>query len=1797
MKRFQLWLTLTVLMMLFGVRVDAHDIAVENDDGVTIYYVWTNNGTELAVSYKGTSSSTYKDEYTGEVVIPSSVLYKNKKYNVTSIGTSAFYDCKSLTSVTIPNSVKTIESGSFGICKGLKSITIPNSVTSIVGSAFSSCTGLTSITIPNSVTSMSNTAFEGCTNITTVEFHCSEIGNWFSSLKSSITTVIIGEEVITIGKSAFSGFINMASITIPNSVTSIGGSAFSGCTGLTSINIPNSVTSIGGSAFSGCTNISTIEYHCKKIGNWFSYIGSSIRNVIIGNEVTSFDEDAFTNFKGIEKVTIANLDAWCKIQKNNSYYSYPNNHPCQLYLNDKEITNLVIPETVTSIGDYSFAYFTNITTVTIPNSVTSICTYAFSGCTGLTSVTIGNSVTSIGEHAFEGCAGLKTIEIPVSVKNIGSVAFGSTGLISLTIPEGVEIIDDYLCKNCDKLTSVSIPESVTKISEGAFFGCSKLPSITIPSNVESIFALAFAGCSSLKSVTILCPSFRDIFPDTVEELILGEKVTEHLSYSNSWENISSVTFYCQTIKNWFAQKSNIKNITIGNTVTAIDRNAFIECTGLNSITIPGNVKAIGYKAFYNCSGLSTITIDEGVTSIDNSAFQNCTSLSSLALPNSITTIGISAFQGCSNLKTAILGDGVTNIQSYAFQDCTGLTAITIPRNIINISSSFQGCTGIESVTFHCKKIGSWFNGFNGLKEIIFGDEVTTIGKRAFEGCTGLTSIFIPENVTSIDENAFSGCSGLTSLTIPNSMTSINSYTFYECSNLTSLDMGNRIETIREYAFGKCANLNSIIFSDKTSTIENNAFTGVPMSEAKVRVTDLVAFCNNTTIRCLYNINKQLPIRLIDKDGAEITDYTVPDDVKTIGERAFLNCVGLTNVNTGNGVELISNAAFYGCYSINSLILGKNLTQIGGAAFVDCNSLKEVHCYANQVPILDNTAFSNAGDMTLYVPRSIRAQYLNDQNWSKFGLIKGLDDDGNVIEGREVTLNLTTPGMLKTFAFSDEGVDPIKKLTLSGKMNSLDLATLQDEVFAELEYLNLKDVTLVADGGTYKAKAGVSFILSDSCYIKFYQNPNFPDIQQYYYYSNNLAGAFIGVGKLKHVVMPTSIKKIGEWAFYNVKTIEKVDYANDAVEIGHGAFSNSGITHLDIPSTVKTIGYSAFENSTIETLDMSHIEFIGSSAFEDCKYFKANQDGVLDLALTDSIPNYAFKNCASLEKAVLRKLSYLGKEAFSNCTNLEFVTLPDSYELTNSSCFSGTLWFNNLPAEDGIVYWKNSALTYRGEYASTFKLKEGTKLLAEDFLKSGTKPENVTSIELPFSLETISQNSLPSSNVTKLTIPENIRTLYASCPKVKTLTFNAKHIEDYHLSNCGEIKLVVGPNVEYLPQTGTVVLADFSDSPNNVPLTIGRNAFNGSLLTSISLPERTVSIEAGAFYQCKNLPTVTIPSGVKRLSDNYENHGTFEQCTYLSSIQLPVGLEYIGKHCFYNCTNITSIVIPETVKVMDNGAFINCSNLKNVTLPEGLEKMDYCFGDCANLKSISIPKSVRTMETSLYMNDLEEVVYNAVNASGMLCFHSLQKLVIGPDVRKIPSGIYNSDFGIFVNYDSYKIKSHANEVVFEERLEGSKLTIGPSAFWNFAGSTFDIPDGTDSICNSAFLNAAIVVVTIPSSVEYVGADAFKDCKELTRVYCLATEVPKTENNAFTTSCIKNATLYIPIGTKAKYQSATAWKNFGNIVEMGTGDINHTSSLGEAKDEVFGLNGHHKATLTQGLNIIRQADGTVKKVYIK
>ena len=497
----------------------------------------------------------------GDVVVPE---------GVTSIGYSAFKDCRSLKSITLPKSMTSIGKEAFYGCKKLTSVTLPKGVTSIGDTAFWGCSSLTSVTLPEGVTSIGRSAFEDCSSLTSVTLPKSmtSIGDSAFQWCSSLTSITLPEGVTSIGRSAFWGCSSLTSITLPESVTSIGDGAFWRCSSLKSITLPEGVTSIEDSAFEDCRSLTsvTLPQGVTSIGHLAFYRCSSLTSIILPKGMTSIGYRAFYDCRSLTSVTLP--------EGMTSIGSYA-------FSGCSNLTSVTLPEGVTSIGSYAFSGCSSLTSVTLPEGVTSIEDGAFEGCSSLTGITLPQGVTSIGDSAFRGCSSLTSINLPESLTSIGQGAFG--GCRVLADANGFVIVKEILFDYTGPGGDVVVPEGVTSIDESAFSGCSSLTSVTLPEGVTSIGRSAFYDCRSLTSITLP-------------------------------EGVTSIDEYV------FRGCRSLTNITLPEGVTSIGSYAFYDCSSLKSITLPESLTSIGSEAFSGCDRMQSFVLNSKKVKINNDLF-------------------------------------------------------------------------------------------------------------------------------------------------------------------------------------------------------------------------------------------------------------------------------------------------------------------------------------------------------------------------------------------------------------------------------------------------------------------------------------------------------------------------------------------------------------------------------------------------------------------------------------------------------------------------------------------------------------------------------------------------------------------------------------------------------------------------------------------------------------------------------------------------------------------------------------------------------------------------------------------------------------------------------------------------------------------------------------------------------------------------------------------------------------------------------------------------------------------------
>ena len=943
-------------------------------ESMTIPFVGAEAGKTAEDSYQYPFGYIFGElSYTGGTAVTQEYCYSTSRTT-----SDTYYIPSSLRSVTVTGG--NILYGAFYGCSMLTSVTIPDSVTSIGERAFYNCTSLTSIAIPDSVTSIGDYAFRNCTGLNSIHY-TGDMVSWcgITGLGGIMSSgrmlyidgskvegeVIIPDETVTIPSYAFAYQTGITSVTIPGSVTSIGQRAFSGCAAEiiwggtptitaiggyafagyagTSITIPDSVTSIGEWAFSNCAaeiiwgGTPTIT----EIGAYaFAYYDGT--SITIPDSVTSIGSNAFQGCNSLEAVHIADIVKWVAIELGDSYAN-PLYYAGDLYLNGEHVTDLVIPDSVTSIGDYAFYGCDSFASVTIPNSVTSIGSYAFDGCTSLTSVTIGNGVTSIGNWAFDGCTSLISVTIPDSVTSIGRGAFSScSSLESLTIPfvgatkggtsymyfgyifgawndsynddyvpaslkeviiTGGTSIRDYAFEDCTSLTSITIPDGVTSIGRSAFSGCTSLTSITMPNSVTSIGSYAFEGCTSLTSITI---------PDSVTSI--------NDNAFDGCANIMSATMPALAID--AIPQDSLKTVVI-TSGDSIGSSAFRGCRSLTSITIPDSVTSIGFEAFRNCASLTSISIPSSVRSIGYNAFYACDSLASITFKGSVASIGHNAFDGCDALE------------------------------IVDIAS-IRGWAGIE---FEDETANPLSNGsalyLSGelVLDLVFPVGVATIKQYAFYNCSSITSVTLTHGVRTIGNQAFYGCDKLVEVYNGSQLDIVVGYRYgyvgYYAMNITQsstqswftdTDDGYRFiydaTNDSGYLVGYYGNETELTLPDSFT-----AYDGTVVSEYQINDSAFRGCRSLTSITIPDSVTSIVGSAF--EDCTSLTSVTIPDSVTSIGGSAFRDCTSLTSVTIGNGVTSIGSAAFRGCTSLTSITIPDSMTSIRTNAFNGCTSLASV----------------------------------------------------------------------------------------------------------------------------------------------------------------------------------------------------------------------------------------------------------------------------------------------------------------------------------------------------------------------------------------------------------------------------------------------------------------------------------------------------------------------------------------------------------------------------------------------------------------------------------------------------------------------------------------------------------------------------------------------------------------------------------------------------------------------------------------------------------------------------------------
>lgn len=507
-----------------------------------------------------------------------------------------------------------------------------------------------------------------------------------------------------------------------------------------------------------------------------------------------------------------------------------------LYKNNTDITELVIKNGITSVGDYSFYECTSLTRVILPDTLTEIGSHAFAKCTALTEIDLNEGLSTIEDRGFEDCTALKRVFIPISVED---------GLVSYTYnPSSNKAWGIF--NNCRELTTVEFAEGTTRIHSG-LFGGSGLKEITFPESVTEIGMYAFANCESLEEINFSdsmkrieerafsnCTSVKKLdFPENINYIgahsFDSDGALTEISIPLNWQNVDIYYEYNSGDHNaWgiFNGCSSLKTVNFAEGTTYIHGGMFAG-SGLTEINLPDTVATVGDYAFSNCRSLNSFITGSSLQSIGENTLANCTSLKDLEFLDQLTSIGEGAFYGCTGFTELDLPETLSEIGTEAFGNCTSLKKVILPITVMDGSSYYYSYYTGGS----CAAQGI-FNGCSNLEEVIFPENSTRIPGGLLAG-SGIENITIPNTITSIGPYAFSNTE-ITSITIPESVTDIGFCAFSACSKLKELTVPAGWETCSEfrsesgpYAQGNivraCPVLETVILPEGMKKIPDYAF--------------------------------------------------------------------------------------------------------------------------------------------------------------------------------------------------------------------------------------------------------------------------------------------------------------------------------------------------------------------------------------------------------------------------------------------------------------------------------------------------------------------------------------------------------------------------------------------------------------------------------------------------------------------------------------------------------------------------------------------------------------------------------------------------------------------------------------------------------------------------------------------------------------------------------------------------------------------------------------------------------------
>ena len=872
---------------------------------------------------------------------------------------------------------------------------------------------------------------------------------------------------------------------------------------------------------------------------------------------------------------------------------------------------------------------------------------------------------------------------------------------------------------------------------------------------------------------------------------------------------------------------------------------------------------------------------------------------------------------------------------------------------------------------------------------------------------------------------------------------IDSIAFKDCTSLTSIEIPACITRIAGTAFLGCTSLASVVISDGNDVLTIDGNYLIIYEDGTPCVEHVSLFVSNPLKdiyvgRNLSYDNYSPPF----SNKTELSKLTIGNRVTEIGRSAFSGCTSLSEVEIPDNVTVVGDYSFYGCKSLTSVVLPDSISKIGKYAFAHCSSLTSIKI-PDSITTIESFLFGECTSLaSIVVPKNVTT-IIGSAFWGCTSLTSVTVSDGTDI----LTILGKNSSTDDDYPFVDESKyqlfngNPLAEVYLGRNLS-------YDSTFSP--FMDKKDLTKVTIGNMVTE-------IGDS--------------------------AFSGCASLASIEFPDSIITIGKYAFSGCSSLSSIVVPNNVMEIGEEAFSHcSALTNVDISDgedalTIKG-DYPTFYGSPLKEV-YSGRNFSNGSSQSPFRWQKDLYKVTIGKSVTE-IGDYAFSDCSSLEIIEMPdSITKIGEYAFYDCKWLMSVKIPSSVITIGKEAFSGCSVLTSIDIPNMIM------------------------TIGDDTFKGCT---SLISVNISESTDT-------------LTISGNECSLFGDSPLKKVslgrnLSYSSTHSPFRDRDKLSKVTI-----------SGTVT-------------ELGDSFFAGcKTLAAIAIPNSVTRIGNSAFAGCNALTSIAIPESVNEIGNSL-----FSGCKALASIIIPDGVTRIGDSAFSGCSSIKSINIPENVLIIDESAFSGCASLASIAIPGSIAKIGKSsFSDCKSLKSVTISDGDRALEFgSLVFNRtaLNEVYlgrnisYDDPLNSPFRAQKELSKVTIGNSVTSIGSSMFEGCSSLI----SVEIPNSVVEMgsaVFSNCTSLTSVVISDGItkieISTFSGCTslasIKIPDNILEICKLAFFRCiSLISVSIPNSVTTIGNSAFSSCTSLESVE-MPNSINKIESSAFS-NCTSLRSISIP-----------------------------------------------------------------------